>query len=327
MMDVTHSVAQLENSLARSDARFALRIVAGVIVFNAIIVILPLIYAAWISFHDRDVILRTQEFIGLDHYRRVLSDPEARAAMILSLKFAAFTVVASLLMGLGMALVLNEDFPGRRLLRAAILLPWAISEVVTATAWIFVVNPTFGALTGVLHPLGLVGQNHVWIDQYTALYWVALAFVWHISPLGAFFFLAALQTVPDSLYQAARIDRAPVVKRFLHITLPHLRPTIMIVLVVVTVEAFRSFDLLFAMTRGGPGTASQIFPMLIFRYTFEFSRYGLAAAASYILVAVAMVITTLYFLILMQRRQQVKIVDAPIAEALNVAKAAGVALP
>ena len=93
--------------------------------------------------------------------------------------------------------------------------------------------------------------------------------------LAPSFFSPALQTVPESLYQAARIDRAPAFKRCLHITLPHLRPTVMFVLVVVTVEAFRSFDLLFAMTRGGPGTASQTFPMLIFRYTFEFSRYGL----------------------------------------------------
>jgi multiple sugar transport system permease protein len=277
------------------------------VLFNVIIFILPLIYAAWISFHDRDVILGTQEFIGFDHYRRILTSPEAIVAILLSLKFTAAVVAASLLIGLGIALVLNEDFPGRRLLRAAILLPWAISEVATATAWIFILNPTFGALTALLSPLGLVEANHAWINGSTALYWVAIAFVWHITPLGAFFFLAALQTVPESIYQMARIDRAPALKRFLHVTLPHLRPTVMIVLVVVTVEAFRSFDLLFALTRGGPGSASQTFPMLIFRYTFEFSRYGLAAAASYILVAISMIITTIYFLALNRRRHLVKI--------------------
>jgi len=299
-------------SLEESDARFALGIVAGLVLFNVIIFVLPLTYAAWLSFHDRDVILRTQEFIGFDHYRRILTSPEAITAIVLSLKFTAVVVAASLLIGIGIALVLNEDFPGRRLLRAAILLPWAISEVATATAWIFILNPTFGALTGLLHPLGLVEANHAWISESTALYWVAIAFVWHITPLGAFFFLAALQTVPESLYQMARIDRAPAFKRFLHVTLPHLRPTVMIVLVVVTVEAFRSFDLLFAITRGGPGTASQTFPMLIFRYTFEFSRYGLAAAASYILVAISMIITTIYFFVLIRRRHLVKIAALPV---------------
>jgi ABC-type sugar transport system permease subunit len=310
-------VSPAVKSLEESDASFALNVVAGLVLFNVIIFILPLIYAAWISFHDRDVILRTQEFIGFDHYRRILTSPEAIAAIFLSLKFTAVVVVASLLIGLAIALVLNEDFPGRRLLRAAILLPWAISEVATATAWTFVVNPTFGALTGLLHPLGLIEANHAWINGSTALYWVAIAFVWHITPLGAFFFLAALQTIPDSLYQMARIDRASAFKRFLHVTLPHLRPTVLIVLVVVTVEAFRSFDLLFAMTRGGPGTASQTFPMLIFRYTFEFSRYGLAAAASYILVAMSMIITTAYFIILIQRRHLVKIAALPVGVGLR----------
>jgi multiple sugar transport system permease protein len=315
-------------SLEESDASFALTIVAGLVFFNVIIFILPLMYAAWISFHERDVILQTQKFIGFDHYRQILISPEAIAAILLSLKFTAVVVAASLLIGLGIALVLNEDFPGRRLLRAVILLPWAISEVATATAWIFILNPTFGALTGLLHPLGLVEANHAWINGSAALYWVALAFVWHITPLGAFFFLAALQSVPESLYQMARIDRAPAFRRFLHITLPHLRPTVMIVLVVVTVEAFRSFDLLFALTRGGPGTASQTFPMLIFRYTFEFSRYGLAAAASYILVAISMIITTVYFLVLIRRRHLVKIAAVPVGAELRreVAAATGATL-
>jgi multiple sugar transport system permease protein len=315
-------------SVEQSDARFALNIVAGLVLFNAIIFILPLIYAAWISFHDRDVILRREEFVGLNHYRQILTSPDAIAAILLSLKFTAVVVAASLLIGLGIALVLNEDFPGRRLLRAAILLPWAISEVATASAWIFITNPTFGVLTDLLHPLGLVEANHAWINGSTALYWVAFAFVWHITPLGAFFFLAALQTVPESLYQMARIDRAPAFKRFLHVTLPHLRPTVMIVLVVVTVEAFRSFDLLFAMTRGGPGTASQTFPMLIFRYTFEFSRYGLAAAASYILVAISMIITSMYFLLLIRRRRLVKIAAVPLGAGLrrDVASAGGATL-
>jgi multiple sugar transport system permease protein len=301
-------------SLARSDARFALSIVAGLVVFNTIIFILPLLYAAWISLHDRDVILHTQEFIGFGYYRWILTNPEAIDAILLSLKFTGLVAAASLLIGLGIALVLNEDFPGRRLLRAAILLPWAISEVVTATAWIFILNPTFGALTGLLHPLGLVEANHAWIDENSALYWVASAFVWHITPLAAFLFLAAMQTVPENLYLAARIDRAPAFKRCLHITLPHLRPTVMLVLVVVTVEAFRSFDLLFAMTRGGPGTASQTFPMLIFRYTFEFSRYGLGAAASYILVAIGMIITSVYYFVLTRRRRLVEIAGEPGAQ-------------
>ena len=156
-------------SLARSDANFALTIVGILIFVTAVLIIAPLVYAAWISTHDTNVILKRSIFIGTKHYERVLGTGEGIEALIRSLKFTAFAVVFSLLLGLGMALVLNEEFPGRNILRAVILLPWAISEVATATAWIFILNPTFGALTGVFHPLGLVEANHAWITETSAL--------------------------------------------------------------------------------------------------------------------------------------------------------------
>ena len=304
MATTTMLAAPVTGRRAMSDSQFALIVVGAVILFNVIVILLPLLYSAWISLHETNVILRKEKFVGAKHYGKLLSDPQVLNAIFLSLKFTVVSVVLSLVIGLGIALVLNEKFPGRGVLRALVLLPWAVSEVVTATMWIFIVNPTFGGLNGILAPLGIVSPSFDWLSEGIAIYWVAVAFVWHIAPLGAFFFLAALQTVPVDLYRAARIDRAGPIARFLHVTLPHVRYVVLIVLVVVTVEAFRGFDLLFAFTRGGPGTATQIFPMLIFRYTFEFSKYGLAAAASYILIAMAMVLTTSYFIVLTYRRKQ-----------------------
>jgi ABC-type sugar transport system permease subunit len=310
-----------------SDSNFALTIVGAVILFNVAVIILPLIYSAWISLHETNVILRKEQFVGGKHYAKLVADPQVLSSIILSLKFTAVSVVLSLFIGLGTALVLNEEFPGRGVLRAVVLLPWAVSEVVTATMWIFIVNPTFGGLNGILAPLGIVGASFDWLSEGVAIYWVAVAFVWHIAPLGAFFFLAALQTVPADLYRAARIDRAGPVARFVHVTLPHLKYVVLIVLVVVTVEAFRGFDLLFAFTRGGPGTSTQIFPMLIFRYTFELSQYGKAAGASYLLIAVALVLTTTYFVLLTYRRRERRTVAtvaavAPIAAGPQTARAA-----
>lgn len=304
MATTTMLAAPVTGRRAMSDSQFALIVVGAVILFNVIVILLPLLYSAWISLHETNVILRKEKFVGAKHYGKLLSDPQVLNAIFLSLKFTVVSVVLSLVIGLGIALVLNEKFPGRGVLRALVLLPWAVSEVVTATMWIFIVNPTFGGLNGILAPLGIVSPSFDWLSEGIAIYWVAVAFVWHIAPLGAFFFLAALQTVPVDLYRAARIDRAGPIARFFHVTLPHVRYVVLIVLVVVTVEAFRGFDLLFAFTRGGPGTATQIFPMLIFRYTFEFSKYGLAAAASYILIAMAMVLTTSYFIVLTYRRKQ-----------------------
>jgi len=295
-----------------SDSQFALTIVGAVILFNVIVIILPLIYSAWISMHETNVILRRQEFVGGKHYAKLLNDPQVIDAIITSLKFTVVSVALSLFVGLAIALVLNEQFPGRGVLRAMVLMPWAVSEVVTATMWIFIVNPTFGGLNGILAPLGLVSQTHDWLSEGAAIYWVSVAFVWHIAPLGAFFFLAALQTVPADLYRAARIDRAGPVARFFHVTVPHLKYVILIVLVVVTVEAFRGFDLIFAFTRGGPGTGTQILPLLIYRYQFEFSQYGLAAAASYLMIAIAMVLTMIYFVVLTYRRRQVRLAPAEL---------------
>jgi multiple sugar transport system permease protein len=295
-----------------SDSQFALTIVAAVILFNAIVIIVPLIYSAWISLNETNVILRKQEFVGAEHYQKLLNDPDVINAIGIGLRFTAVAVILSLIVGLGIALVLNADFRGRGILRAIVLLPWAISEVVTATMWIFIVNPTFGGLNGILVPLGIVSPNYDWLNERAAIYWMAIAFVWHIAPLGAFFFLAALQTVPADLYRAARIDRAGPVARFFHVTLPHLRYVVLIVLVVVTVEAFREFDLIFAFTRGGPGTSTLILPLLIYRYQFEFSQYGLAAAASYLMIAIAMILTTVYFVILTYRRRAVHAAPADL---------------
>ena len=188
--------------------------------------------------------------------------------------------------------------------RALILLPWAVSEVVTATMWTVMLEPSWGFFNGVLEPLGAVAEGHVWLNKDWALFWLSIAFTWHIAPLGTFFFLAALQTIPQDLYNAARIDRAGVLSRFWHVTLPHIRYAVLIVLVVVTVEAFRQFDLVFAMTSGGPGTTTQILPLLIFRYNFQFSQYGLASSASFILIIIATILAVAYFVLMTRRGKQ-----------------------
>src|SRR5262249_2871003 len=139
-----------------SDSQFALTIVGAVILFNVVVIILPLIYSLWITLHETNVILRQDSFVAGKHLAKLLADPNVVNAIGLSLKFTAISVVLSLLIGLGIALVLNESFPGRGVLRALVLLPWAVSEVVTATMWIFIVNPTFCGLTGIPPPLRLL---------------------------------------------------------------------------------------------------------------------------------------------------------------------------
>ena len=287
-----------------SDLGFALTVIIAVYALNTLIIGVPLGYSFWLSLHDTNAILRTHEFVGADLYGEVLSDSAVTDAIWRSLGFVAMCVAGSFVAALGIALVLNEDMPLRGLVRGLALLPWAMSQVVTATVFSFLLNPSFGALTGLLAPLGLAGAGRVWLNGDWALFWVALAFVWHIAPLGSFFYLAALQTIPRDLYRAARVDGAGPLARFRHIRLPHLNHTTLIVLVVMTVEAVRQFDLLFSLTRGGPGTSTQILPLLIFRYNFEFSKYGLASAAAFLLTVLSLLLATAYFMLIRKKRTQ-----------------------
>ncbi len=291
-------------SAGLTDPQFALAIVVGVLLFHVVIIIVPLAYSFWLSLHETNVILRSSEYVGFDLWAEVLFEEETQTATLKSLYFAAIAVVFSLALSLGMALVLNQEFPGRGVLRALILLPWAVSEVVTATMWTVMLEPSWGFFNGVLQPLGAVDEGHVWLNKDWALFWLSIAFTWHIAPLGTFFFLAALQTIPQDLYNAARIDRAGPLSRFYYVTLPHIRYAVLIVLVVVTVEAFRQFDLVFAMTSGGPGTTTQILPLLIFRYNFQFSQYGLASAASFILIIIATLLAVAYFVLMTRRTKK-----------------------
>ena len=303
------SVASLKSrSAGLTDPQFALAIVIGVLLFHVIIIIVPLAYSFWLSLHETNVILRSSEYVGFDLWAEVLFEEETQTATLKSLYFAGISVCFSLFLSLAMALVLNQEFPGRGILRALILLPWAVSEVVTATMWTVMLEPSWGFFNGALEPLGIVNDGHVWLNKDWALFWLAIAFTWHLAPLGTFFFLAALQTIPQDLYNAARIDRAGVIARFYHVTLPHIRYAVLIVLVVVTVEAFRQFDLVFAMTSGGPGTTTQILPLLIFRYNFQFSQYGLAASASFILIIIATILAVAYFVLMTRRSKQTRVV-------------------
>ncbi|MDE2991109.1 MAG: sugar ABC transporter permease [Chloroflexota bacterium] len=292
-----------------TDGQFAFAIVAAVLAFHLLIIGAPLAYSFWLSLHETNIILRSQEYVGFDLWQEALENEDVIDATWRSLWFAAMVTVFSFVLSLAIALVLDMEFPFRGLLRALVLMPWAISEIVTAGLWTMMIDPGWGVFNGILVPLGIVEEGFVWLNEDWALFWVAVAFVWHIAPLGAFFFLAALQSIPKALYGAARIDGAGPIARFWYVTLPHIRYAVLIVLVVMTVDAFRQFDLVFAFTAGGPGTVTLVLPMQIYRFNFNLSQYGLASATSFILIIIATILACAYFFLLSRRRHVTRAVD------------------
>ena len=198
--------------------------------------------------------------------------------------YTVVTVAVTTVLAVAVALLLNEAFPGRRLLSALVLLPWATPSVVNGLMWKWIYNPGYGLLNGLLLQLGLIDRYKVWLgDPDLTIFMIANAAVWKQMPLAAILILVTMKAIPEDLYKAAKVDGANVFQRFWHVTLPALKPGLMLVLVYETMISIRHFDLFLIMTQGGPGDASYTLSWQIYVETFRNLKFGIGAALSYIL--------------------------------------------
>ncbi len=196
--------------------------------------------------------------MGLENYQFLVQDPVARQAFKVTFGFVALSTVLELLLGLGIALVIHEHFKGRGWVRAAVLIPWAIPTVVASQMWRFIFNDQYGLANLIL--FGEQVSSYVpWLAyQNFAFLAIVLADVWKTASFAGLLILAGLQVIPEDLYDAARIDGTSTWQRFWHITFPLLKPALLTALLFRTIDAFRVFDLVFVMTQGGHGDATQV---------------------------------------------------------------------
>lgn len=262
----------------------------------------PIVYAIWLSLTDFDLSRQTANFVGLQTYARVLSDPFTFSAIMVTLRFTAEAVVLNLLLGLGIALLLNETFRGRGVLRMIALLPWAMSTYAVATLYRFLYGQDIGLFSSFLYALGFTKSYINFLSPEHAIEWVAVAFSWNLAPLGAFFLLAGLQVIPEDLYRQAKVDGAGSLRRFWHITIPHLRHALLIVLLIVTIFAATETTLILTLTGGGPGISTQTLTYWIFAQTFRNYDIAYGAALSWVLIIIVLVIGIAYYLVLMRTR-------------------------
>ena len=281
----------------------------------------PLVYSLLLSTHEINVLTHRWVFVGLSNYTQALSDPAFLAAFGRTAIFAAGTVLAGLAMGMGMALVLNARFPGRGVLRGLVLIPWAMSPVAVGILWSWILNGDYGPLSAVLLDLGLIHQSVHWLGNgWSAFALVALVYVWNQAPLTCLLLLGGLQSMPDSLHKAARVDGAGPWRRFWRITLPWLRPTMLLVLILTTINAIMAFDLFWIITQGGPGSATTVFSWLGYVQAFQYFRFGQGAATLYLLTIAWLVLAVVYFVLLLSpRRVRADAVAArPLSETLQI---------
>jgi trehalose/maltose transport system permease protein len=250
----------------------------------------PLLRTFWLGFTDATLGAPVAaQSVGLDNYADLLRDPAWWQAVRNTLLFTLVSVSLEVVIGVGIALVLAQRFPGRALLRAAVLVPWAIPTVVSAKIWAWMLHDLYGVVNESLLTLGLIAAPLAWTaDSRLALLTVVAVDVWKATPFVALLTLAALEMVPRELYEAARVDGAGALTRFTRITLPLIRPALLVAVVFRTFDALRVFDIIYVLTSTTESTATMAIFVRQQLVDFQDAGYG-SAAATLVFFVIALV--------------------------------------
>jgi multiple sugar transport system permease protein len=263
----------------------------------------PILHSLWLSLHKYNL-KRPQrfEFIGLDNYLTILQSPEFWSSLGITIKFLLMVVSLVIVLGVAIALLLNESFPGRGFVRTLILLPWAIPPVVNGLMWQWIYDAKIGALNGLLVSLGFMTEYRGWLsDPTSALLALVFADVWNVLPLAVILLLAAMQKIPGELYEAARMDGAGAFQSFRFVTFPWIAQTLLVVLILQTLSAIRAFDIIYVLTAGGPGTSTSTLTWMTYLTTFENLDFGLGNAYAYVVSLITLGFALVYFRVLWRR--------------------------
>lgn len=281
----------MRSRLLTSDRLFLLVILIPILILVALIIYYPAVDTFQTSLTNENLrINRPAAFIGLENYGRLLGDSEFWEVTGRSLLLVALILPLETVLAFAGALLLNEHFPGRALVRALAIIPWMVPPVVNGFLWGWLLNGEYGAFNGLLYQLGLISEYQYWLrDPAGQLAWVAIVHTWTRFAFPMIVLLAGLQGIPPELYDAAKVDGAGPFGRLLRITLPMLLPSIAIALVVEFIAAFQIFDVVWTLTAGGSagGTINPFTKtLMIYNYELVFRdlRVGLGAALSYIIL-------------------------------------------
>lgn len=301
----TSSYVQLRGARRRrlTETQFALLLHAPWMLLTLALVGYPVADSFWTSLQQVDLKMPTGGgFVGLQNYLDVVSDPYFQNALGTTAILTISTVICSTLFGLAFGLVLNEAFKGRGLLRALVLVPWAIPGVVNASMWQWILDPSFGALNGVAYDLGLIHSYRAWILDPISMYGVLIAAnLWNSLPLPVLIVMAGLQAIPSEMYDAAQVDGAGIFGRFRHLTLPWLIHPLLLIIIVGTIGGIRIFDIIYIITGGGPGTASTTIAFAAYRVAFDQLNFGVGNAYAYVIFLLTITLSVFYVRVLYRR--------------------------
>jgi len=287
-----------------TDTKLAVLLIAPLVALEIAISIYPIALSFWLSLNDVSLIKQSVLYVGLQQYAKAFSDSIFITTVQISLRFVVEAVILIILLSIGMALVINEKARGFSILKVIVILPWALSEFAVAIAGRFFLDRNYGFLNSFLLKTGLIDKPVYFLNAPTAVEWLAAFFAWNVAPIGAYFILSSLQTVPQDLYRQARVDGASAFGRFRLITFPFIRYAVLITMVLATLLAGSAVVIFFALTGGGPGFASTTATLYGFRVFFINQDFGYGAALSWIVLAFVVVINVFYLRLLTARRRR-----------------------
>ena len=279
---------------------FALLLPALLVVFG--VVLYPVARTFVVSLFAVDSPLPgSYPFVGLKNYTRAFADPAFYGVLWHTMYFTIVSTGAELVLGVAVALLLNAPLRARWFFRSLVVLPWALPTIVNGALWRWIYNGQYGALNGLLDAMHLSSAPHQWLGTpFLALNMVIIADVWKNTSIVVFFILAGLQTIPSDLYEAARLDGAGAWKTFRTLTLPLLAPSIAVVLILRTIEAFKVFDIIYVMTGGGPASGTQTVAFYTYLQAFSNQLFGYGSALAYLIVLAVFALSMAYLRVLRQ---------------------------
>jgi multiple sugar transport system permease protein len=281
------------NPLDRKYALLGILLIAPTVLIFCAVIVYPLVSALYLSLFKIFTPTLKGEFVGLDNYARLASSPEFWRSLWNTVLWTVLTLSLQIVLGVAVALMLHQNMVFRALARSLILFPYFVSTVVAVLVWRWLFNDLFGILNHAMLMAGLIRMPLDWLGSMpNAMISIILVGAWKYFPFVVIAVLARLQTIPDALYEAARIDGAGPFSRFLDVTLPQLREVLVVVILLRAIWDFKEFDLIFLLTGGGPVISTQTLPLMVYKEAFGLNDMCRASA-----VAVSMMLVMLSFMV------------------------------
>lgn len=284
-----------KGKINRAESRTAYRMIAPAILVIMGLGIFPVLYTVWLSLNDVNPGTLMTKFIGLSNYMDILSKSTFWDSLKITLYFSLVSVALQIVLGTMVAMLLNQEFAGRGVVRALILVPWAVPTIVNANLWKWIYNANYGILNKVLMKIGVIDQNVVWLgDGKLAIHMIILSDTWKMLPLVVIMLLAGLQTVSKEVSEAAVIDGANAWQRFKVVYIPALKPMYTVVLVLRTIQTVRVFDIIYSLTQGGPNNSTQVISFYAYHEIFDYLHYGKGSAICIIIAVIILLLSLIY---------------------------------